>query len=98
MKSFKKYLIGIGVLMTLVFVGSYAYNQAGYKLSVSDVEKIAYQNAGVTKSKVASQTFMKSREGMFATYKIRFETTSKRFVYTINASTGSIIDRRYKVK
>lgn len=84
--------------MTLVFVGSYAYNQAGYKLSVSDVEKIAYQNAGVTKSKVVSQTLMKSREGMFATYKIRFETTSKRFVYTINASTGSIIDRRYKVK
>lgn len=84
--------------MTLVFVGSSAYNQAGYKLSVNDVEKIAYQNAGVTKSKVVSQTLMKSREGMFATYKIRFETTSKRFVYTINASTGSIIDRRYKVK
>ena len=59
--------------MTLVFVGSYAYNQAGYKLSVSDVEKIAYQNAGVTKSKVVSQTLLKSREGMFATYKIRFE-------------------------
>ena len=84
--------------MTLVFVGSYAYNQVGYKLSVSDVEKITYQNAGVTKSKVVSQTLLKSREGMFATYKIRFETTSKRFVYTINASTGSIIDRRYKVK
>ena len=49
MKSFKKYLIGIGVLMTLVFVGSYAYNQVGYKLAISDVEKIAYQNAGVTK-------------------------------------------------
>ncbi len=63
MKSFKKYLIGIGVLITLVFVGSYAYNQVGYKLSVSDVEKIAYQNAGVTKSKVVSQTLMKSREG-----------------------------------
>ncbi|SEK77281.1 hypothetical protein [Streptococcus equinus] len=98
MKSFKKYLIGIGVLLTLVFLGSYAYNQVGYKLAISDVEKIAYQNAGVTKSKVVSQTLMKSREGMFATYKIRFETTSKRFVYTINASTGSIIDRRYKVK
>ena len=59
MKSFKKYLIGIGVLITLVFVGSYAYNQVGYKLSVSDVEKIAYQNAGVTKSKVVSQTLMR---------------------------------------
>ena len=42
MKSFKKYLIGIGVLLTLVFVGSYAYNQVGYKLAISDVEKIAY--------------------------------------------------------
>ncbi|WP_236726584.1 hypothetical protein [Streptococcus equinus] len=61
MKGIKKYwaiLVLLGVL-ALGLLGTYAYYQCGYKLTTSDVKRIAYQNAGLTSEDVKSQEFVK---------------------------------------
>lgn len=100
MKRIKKYwaiLVLLGVL-ALGLLGTYAYHQYGYKLTTSDVKRIAYQNAGLTSEDIKSQEFVKKRSGLAATYVIKLETTTKSYAYTINASSGSIIERHYKKK
>lgn len=100
MKGIKKYwaiLVLLGSI-ALGLLGTYAYHQFGYKLTTNEIKQIAYQNAGIKSKDIKSQEFVKSRIGLAATYVVKLETNSKSYAYTINASSGSIIERHYKKK
>ena len=98
MKRIKKYWAILVLLGSLALGLLGTYHQFGYKLTTNEIKQIAYQNAGIKSKDIKSQEFVKSRIGLAATYVVKLETNSKSYAYTINASSGSIIERHYKKK
>ena len=92
-KKFKIDLMSV-LAVLLIILSIYAYNNLGYTLSSKEAYQIAYQNAGVASKELLSKSFEKSRLGLKATYHI--ETTD--YSYTIDASTGSIMQRQFHEK
>ncbi|MBM7643554.1 PepSY domain-containing protein [Streptococcus loxodontisalivarius] len=86
----------LGAILTLVLltgIAFYAYNTVGYTLSSQEAKQIALDNAGVSESDILFSQFEKEREGLTATYNFSFQTASAEYDYTINASTGDILER-----
>ncbi len=55
--------------------------------------EIAYKDAGVTQSEVRRPEIELDREGGRYVYEIEFKTASKEYEYTVNATTGEILER-----
>lgn len=93
----KKIIIG-GVTGSALLIagGIYAYQNTGYSLTAAQAQEIAYQNAGVSQSDVTYNRVEKDREDGKATYDVDFTTAEGEYSYTIDASTGSIMDREYE--
>lgn len=93
-KKIKGFIIG-GVLTGTLMAsgGAYAYQNVGYSLSVEKAKEIVYKSAGVSASDVEYTSIKKDREGVSATYDIEFYTASGEYDYTIDASTGSVLER-----
>ena len=90
----KKIIIGgLAGSALLVAGGIYAYQHVGYSLTAVEAQDIAYKNAGVSQSEITYNRVEKDREGFVATYDIDFATAEGEYSYTIDASTGSIMDR-----
>lgn len=96
----KKFKIGlISVLAVILIILSIcAYNNLGYTLSSKEAYQIAYQNAGVASKDLLSKSFEKSRLGLKATYHITLRTETRDYSYTIDASTGFIMQRQFHEK
>lgn len=92
-KKFKISLMSV-LAVILIILSIYAYNNLGYTLS----SKEAYQNAGVASKDLLSKSFEKSRLGLKATYHITLKTETTDYSYTIDASTGSIMQRQFHEK
>lgn len=92
----KKFRIGLMSVLAviLIILSIYAYNNLGYTLS----SKEAYQIAGVASKNLLSKSFEKSRLGLKATYHITLKTETTDYSYTIDASTGSIMQRQFHEK
>ena len=90
-----KGLLIIGVILAIFVVGGcvYAYNTFGYSLTKTEAQAVAYSNAGVSKSDVNYSKVSKEREGLTATYDVDFGTATTDYSYTIDASSGSILER-----
>ena len=93
----KKIIIGgLAGSALLVAGGIYAYQHVGYSLTAIEAQDIAYKNAGVSQSEITYNRVEKDREGFVATYDIDFATAEGEYSYTIDASTGSIMDREHE--
>ncbi len=93
----KKIIIGgVAGSALLIAGGIYAYQNTGYSLTVAQAQEIAYQNAGVSQSDVTYNRVEKDREDGKATYDVDFTTAEGEYSYTIDASTGSIMDREHE--
>ena len=93
----KKIIIGgLAGSALLIAGGIYAYHHVGYSLSAAEAQEIAYQNAGVSQSDVTYNRVEKDREDGTATYDVDFTTAEGEYSYTIDASTGSIMDRDHE--
>lgn len=93
----KKIIIGgVAGSALLIAGGIYAYQNTGYYLTVAQAQEIAYQNAGVSQSDVTYNRVEKDREDGKATYDVDFTTAEGEYSYTIDASTGSIMDREHE--
>ena len=93
----KKIIIGgVAGSALLIAGGIYAYQNTGYSLTVAQAQEIAYQNAGVSQSDVTYNRVEKDREDGKATYDVDFTTAEGKYSYTIDASTGSIMDREHE--
>ncbi len=96
-KKFRTALISAFALILIIF-SVYAYNNLGYTLDNKEAYQVAYQNAGITAKDVLHQSLKKNRLGLKATYYITLKTEKTNYIYTINASTGSIIERKFQDK
>lgn len=95
--TLKKIIIGGLAASTLLVAGGiYAYQHVGYSLTAVEAQDIAYKNAGVRQSDITYNRVEKDREGLVATYDIDFATAEGEYSYTIDASTGSIMDREHE--
>ena len=93
----KKIIIGgLAGSALLIAGGIYAYQNTGYSLTAAQAQEIAYQNAGVSQSNVTYNRVEKDREDGKATYDVDFTTAEGEYSYTIDASTGSIMDREHE--
>ena len=93
----KKIIIGgLAGSALLIAGGIYAYQHTGYSLTAAEAQEIAYQNAGVSQSDVTYNRVEKDREDGTATYDVDFTTAEGEYSYTIDASTGSIMDRDHE--
>ena len=93
----KKIIIGgVAGSALLIAGGIYAYQNTGYSLTAAQAQEIAYQNAGVSQSDVTYNRVEKDREDGKATYDVDFTTAEGEYSYTIDASTGSIMDREHE--
>lgn len=93
----KKIIIGgVAGSALLIAGGIYAYQNTGYSLTAAQAQEIAYQNAGVSQSNVTYNRVEKDREDGKATYDVDFTTAEGEYSYTIDASTGSIMDREHE--
>ena len=93
----KKIIIGGLAGSALLVAGSiYAYQHVGYSLTAIEAQDIAYKNAGVSQSEITYNRVEKDREGFVATYDIDFATAEGEYSYTIDASTGFIMDREHE--
>ncbi len=93
----KKIIIGgLAGSALLIAGGIYAYQNTGYSLTAAEAQEIAYQNAGVSQSDVTYNRVEKDREDGKATYDVDFTTAEGEYSYTIDASTGSIMDRDHE--
>lgn len=93
----KKIIIGgLAGSALLIAGGIYAYQNTGYSLTAAEAQEIAYQNAGVSQSDVTYNRVEKDREDGTATYDVDFTTAEGEYSYTIDASTGSIMDRDHE--
>ena len=95
-KKFKIDLMSV-LAVLLIILSIYAYNNLGYTLSSKEAYQIAYQNAGVASKELLSKS-KKSRLGLKATYHITLKTETTDYSYTIDASTGSIMQRQFHEK
>ena len=95
----KKIIIGgLAGSALLIAGGIYAYQHVGYSLSAAEAQEIAYQNAGVSPSDITFKEVDRDREDGKATYDIDFTTADGDYSYTIDASTGSIMQRQFHEK
>ena len=93
----KKIIIGgVAGSALLIAGGIYAYQNTGYSLTAAQAQENAYQNAGVSQSNVTYNRVEKDREDGKATYDVDFTTAEGEYSYTIDASTGSIMDREHE--
>ena len=93
----KKIIIGgVAGSALLIAGGIYAYQNTGYSLTAAQAQEIAYQNAGVSQSNVTYNRVENDREDGKATYDVDFTTAEGEYSYTIDASTGSIMDREHE--
>ncbi|MBM7636712.1 PepSY domain-containing protein [Streptococcus saliviloxodontae] len=86
----------LGAILTLVLISGlafYAYKTVGYTLSSQEAKQIALNNAGVNESDLLFSRLEKDRDGLKATYDFSFQTANASYDYTINASTGDILER-----
>ena len=92
----KKIIIGgLAGSALLIAGGIYAYHHVGYSLSAAEAQEIAYENAGVSPSDITFKEVDRDREDGKATYDIDFTTAEGEYSYTIDAQTGSILDRDF---
>ena len=93
----KKIIIGgLAGSALLIAGGIYAYHHVGYSLSAAEAQEIAFENAGVSPSDITFKEVDRDREDGKATYDIDFTTAEGEYSYTIDASTGSIMDRDHE--
>ena len=92
----KKIIIGgLAGSALLIAGGIYAYQHVGYSLSAAEAQEIAFENAGVSPSDITFKEVDRDREDGKATYDIDFTTADGDYSYTIDAQTGSILDRDF---
>ena len=87
-------VVGLAILLT---GGWFAYSASRYKISAEEAQAIALKNAGVTDSDLIFSQVEKDSDDMKATYEVSFNTAEGEYDYTIDAETGSILDRDYEV-
>lgn len=98
LKTKKGLMIAGGVVGMAVLLagGWFAYSASRYKISAEEAQAIALKNAGVTDSEVTFSRVEKDNEDMAVTYEVSFNTNEGEYDYTIDAESGSIIDRDYE--
>lgn len=98
LKTKKGLMIAGGVVGMAVLLagGWFAYSASRYKISAEEAQAIALKNAGVTDSEVTFSHVEKDNEDMAVTYEVSFNTNEGEYDYTIDAESGSIIDRDYE--
>lgn len=98
LKTKKGLMIAGGVVGMAVLLagGWFAYSASRYKISAEEAQAIALKNAGVTDSEVIFSHVEKDNEDMAVTYEVSFNTNEGEYDYTIDAESGSIIDRDYE--
>ncbi|MGT2910645.1 PepSY domain-containing protein [Streptococcus cameli] len=91
----KKVLIGGGVALAALAIGggifAYSFNQ--YAISLDEAQSIALESAGVAKSEVTFTRSEKDLEDGQKTYDIEFYTADGEYAFTIDGTTGSILER-----
>lgn len=87
-------VVGLAILLT---GGWFAYSASRYKISAEEAQAIALKNAGVTDSDLTFSQVEKDSDDMKATYEVSFNTAEGEYDYTIDAETGSILDRDHEV-
>lgn len=92
-KSIKGLIAGVSLVAILSAGAAFAYFNLGYNLSAAEAQEIAYKNAGVASTDVTLVQTFREREGLKAAYDIEFNTASGNYNYTIDAGSGSILNR-----
>lgn len=98
LKTKKGLMIAGGVVGMAVLLagGWFAYSASRYKISAEEAQAIALKNAGVADNDVMFSQVEKDSDDMRATYEVSFNTAEGEYDYTIDAESGSIIDRDYE--
>ncbi|EHI73857.1 peptidase propeptide/YPEB domain-containing protein [Streptococcus criceti] len=91
----KPLVIVLSLLACLLLVGGavIAYLQSGYKISVAQAKRIALKNANVSANQATFTRTQKERDDWRATYEIEFHTDNAAYDYTVDASSGHILER-----
>lgn len=94
----KPLVIILSLLACLLLVGGavIAYLQSGYKISAAQARRIALKNANVSADQVTFRRTKKERDDWRATYEIEFHTDKADYDYTVDASSGHILEKIQK--
>ncbi|MGT2929094.1 PepSY domain-containing protein [Streptococcus dentasini] len=96
----KPLVIVLSLLACLLLAGGavVAYRQSGYKISAAQARRIALKNANVSADDVTFTRTQKERDDWRATYELEFYTDKADYDYTIDASSGHILERDTEVQ